>query len=145
MPGFMGKELARMHALTMPLTRRVWGHASTIVVNSEGLHALAQRTVPGRTIDIVPNGVDLDVFIPAGDKQGDDMVRLLFVGRLANQKGLPYLMQALADLDRRSLSKVQLELVGSGPEEARLKSMVSELGLSEVVRFSGWVRVKKRS
>src|SRR4051794_30219095 len=33
-PGFMGKELARMHALTMPLTKQVWGHASAIVANS---------------------------------------------------------------------------------------------------------------
>lgn len=139
-PGFMGKELARMHGLAMPVTKRVWSAASAIVVNSEGLHQLAQRTVPDRTVEVVPNGIDLDLFCPvrrAGTPGGK--VRLLFVGRLANQKGLPYLLQALAGLEKAIIDRIEVELVGSGPEEARLRSMSAGLDLSSVVRFAGWV------
>ena len=63
-PGFMGKELEKLHSFTMPLTRQVWGRAGAIVANSEGLCELAQRTVPDRKIEIVPNGVDLEAFRP---------------------------------------------------------------------------------
>src|SRR4051794_32028235 len=51
-PGFMGKELERLHSFTMPLTRQVWGRAGAIVANSEGLRELAQHTVPDRKIEI---------------------------------------------------------------------------------------------
>ena len=65
-------------------------------------------------------------------------MRLLFVGRLANQKGLDYLVQALAQLREQDRSLVELELVGSGPEEL-LRSMASQLGVAENIIFSGWV------
>lgn len=140
-PGFMGKELEKLHRVTMPLTRQVWGRASVVVANSKGLRDLAQRTVPGRKIEIVPNGIDLASFRPHEESAGrnDGRVRLLFVGRLANQKGLGYLLQAIAQLSEEDRRVVELELVGSGPEDETLRSMARELGIRENVRFAGWV------
>jgi glycosyltransferase involved in cell wall biosynthesis len=139
-PGFMGKELARVHGLTMPLTKAVWRNASAIVANSQGLHDLASRTMPDRTIEIVPNGVDTEMFQPVGRaEEPDDKVKLLFVGRLADQKGLSYLIRALGQLEPAIRQKIEVELVGAGPEEPMLRSMVAELGLENVVRFAGWV------
>ncbi len=139
-PGFMGEELRRVHNMTMPITRRVWSRASAIIANSQGLHELAQKTLPGKRIEIVPNGIDLDTFYPS-DRTGDDLkkVRLLFVGRLAGQKGLPYLLQALAKLGPEVLNSTELELVGSGPDEGALRAMTGELRLNNVVKFLGWV------
>ena len=139
-PGFLGKELEKLHSFTMPLTRQVWGRAGAIVANSEGLCELAERTVPDRKIEIVPNGVDLEAFRPTEKaRAAEGKVRLLFVGRLANQKGLDYLVQALAQLPEQDRSLVELELVGSGPEEELLRSMASQLGVAENIIFSGWV------
>jgi glycosyltransferase involved in cell wall biosynthesis len=124
----------------MPITRQVWSRAGAIVANSQGLHDLAQKTLPGRRIEIVPNGVDLDTFCPAGKGKDDPKkVRLLFVGRLAGQKGLPYLLQALSRLSPDVQNNTELEIVGSGPDESALKAMTSELKLNGVVKFSGWV------
>jgi glycosyltransferase involved in cell wall biosynthesis len=66
-------------------------------------------------------------------------VKLLFVGRLVKQKGAVYLLRALAKLDPAVLERVELEVIGSGPEEGRLRSLAGELGLGGLVRFSGWV------
>ena len=62
-------------------------------------------------------------------------IRLVYFGRLANNKGLPLLLQALAD--SRIPQDIQLDLWGKGSEEALLKQMTTELGLHGRVRFLG--------
>jgi glycosyltransferase involved in cell wall biosynthesis len=138
-PGFLGKELALLHGATLPMSKLVWSRAGALIVNSKGLHERAVKTLPGRTFEIVPNGVDLEAYRPAQVRADDDKVRLIFVGRFANQKGLPYLLRSLATFAPSELRKLEVELVGGGPEEERLKALTSELNLSEVVRFPGWV------
>jgi glycosyltransferase involved in cell wall biosynthesis len=140
-PGFMADELAGMHQLTMPLTRRIWGRAGALVANSLRLHELATRVVPDRTVELVPNGVDLEWFRPPDTASRPDgaPVRLLFVGRLVRQKGLVYLLQSLAQLDPAVRAGVELELVGSGPDEASLRGQAAELGIAGQVHFAGWV------
>jgi len=58
---------------------------------------------------------------------------LLFVGRLRYYKGLHFLLEALPFLQNAA----HLLLVGTGPEEQRLKKQVEALGLSEKVHFLG--------
>jgi len=58
----------------------------------------------------------------------------IFVGRLAPEKGLGYLIRALESLQPEP---VTLVLVGSGPEEARLRSLAARLGPSQKVIFMG--------
>jgi glycosyltransferase involved in cell wall biosynthesis len=53
--------------------------------------------------------------------------------RLDRQKGLDVLLRALP-----SLPGVQVEIVGDGPERARLTALARQLGVSERVRFAGW-------
>jgi glycosyltransferase involved in cell wall biosynthesis len=140
-PGFMADELARMHQLTMPLTRRIWHRAGALVANSPRLHELATRVVPDRTVELVPNGVDLELFRPpeTASRPEGAPVRLLFVGRLVRQKGLVYLLQSLGRLDPAIRAGVELELVGSGPDEASLRALAAALGIAAQVRFAGWV------
>lgn len=141
-PGRQEGSLAFAHRMMRPLTRRVWSGASKLVVNGEGLHERAKATLPGAVIDLVPNGIDLDLFHP-GDKvatgQADrSTVRLLFVGRLHSQKGLSHLLQALAHLGSTAQQRLQLDLVGSGPAEEELRALAGRLGLTRRVRFHNW-------
>jgi glycosyltransferase involved in cell wall biosynthesis len=64
-------------------------------------------------------------------------LRLLTVGRLIDGKGIHHLIRALAGMfsTRRP---VRLTIVGSGPEEGRLKDLVKSLNLQRV-RFAGFV------
>lgn len=60
---------------------------------------------------------------------------LLFLGRLAEKKGIPVLLDALSRLG----ASVRLVIAGTGPEEAALRAQVVRLGLTERVEFAGFV------
>jgi glycosyltransferase involved in cell wall biosynthesis len=63
-----------------------------------------------------------------------DPRRVVFVGRLHEEKGPDLLVEALALLD----DPPPALLVGSGPLEERLRALVRRRGLAEVVTFCGW-------
>ncbi|MDI3281001.1 MAG: glycosyltransferase, partial [Bacillota bacterium] len=61
--------------------------------------------------------------------------RLLYVGRLAPEKGVHVLLQAFTTLRRER--DVELWLVGDGPQRRELETLAAGLGLSSSVRFYG--------
>ena len=94
----------------------------------------------------VSNGIDLARFHP--DPQADrasicahyalDPVRktILFVGRVDAEKRLDVLLNAFRILDRED---VQLVIAGYGAALADLKILAANLGVSERVRFPGFI------
>lgn len=138
-PGRQGGALALAHRVMSPLTRAVWSRAGALVVNGEGLRERATRVVPGRHIELVPNGVDLGAFSPRQEREIAEGRKLLFVGRLHEQKGLSHLLEAVAMLAPELRQRVSVEFVGSGPDEERLRGLVRGLGLAQQVSFAGWV------
>ncbi len=65
--------------------------------------------------------------------------RFVYVGRLAKEKGVDVLLEALA-VARRSRMDLKLEIVGDGPERSSLSSQVSSLGIADAVSFTGPLR-----
>ncbi len=137
-PGYLGQELALYHRLTAPLTRLVWRQADHVVANSGGLQDLAARAMPDVDIEVIPNGVDLDTFIP-GDGTARTPLTLLFVGRLHMQKGLDTLLRAFAEVPANLRAGCRLILVGDGPERHPLQELANHLDLSHLIEFRGWV------
>lgn len=94
---------------------------------------------PGE-ISILPMGADLDVFRQAATERTTPPagLRLLFVGRLVEKKGLAVLLDALRALESEDVS---LTVVGDGPLRAELEAaaqgmpvqFVGQLGRSELV------------
>lgn len=67
---------------------------------------------------------------------GNDRPTLLFIGRLTAVKKLDMLLRSVGRL--RDLGhNINVAIVGSGPEEARLEQQVAELGLAACVRLLG--------
>ena len=70
-----------------------------------------------RPIGVIPNGVATDVFHPGtrtggGRRPGDPVLRLLYIGRLSDdRKGLRFLLEAYARLRARGIP-VELDAVG---------------------------------
>jgi glycosyltransferase involved in cell wall biosynthesis len=89
---------------------------------------------PGK-VCLIPNGVDTEFFRSGGS---DILKRrgLVFAGRLDRQKGLAYLIEALALLAPRRL-ELTLRLFGGGPEEESLRSQAESLGVGDKVIFEG--------
>lgn len=73
----------------------------------------------------IPNSVDVQALLPSG-APGKAFV---FFGRLAPEKGLLTLVRAAA------LARVKVLIVGSGPEEEKLRNLVHEIGAD--VEFLG--------
>jgi hypothetical protein len=124
-------------ALALPLLL-----AGTVVVNSRA-SAAALDVVPGlrRRVRLVYNGVPgPDAELPL---RGTDPGRLVLVGRLSPRKGTDVAVRALGLL-RDSGRDVTLERAGSvfpGYEwyEAELRALAAELGLTDRVRFLGFL------
>ena len=134
-PGFDARNLKALHDITDPLTSLIWRNAIAVVGNSAGLCRLAQNFMPGLAVPEIPNGVDTSRFFPATRRE-DGTCELLFVGRLAPQKGVHILLHALALIPEGW----RLRIAGDGPERERLSALAATLGLADRVRFLGWTQ-----
>jgi glycosyltransferase involved in cell wall biosynthesis len=63
--------------------------------------------------------------------------RILFVGRLAAEKGAATLIRALAALSRQ-VPTAHLVIAGDGPERPVLERTARDAGVGRRVRFTGW-------
>jgi glycosyltransferase involved in cell wall biosynthesis len=91
----------------------------------------------------IPNGVDLGRF--AKEKavlKADKKVRFLFVGRLEEQKGCRYLIQAARILIEKTQNFVIL-VVGDGSQRGILDNLTEENNLGSYMTFLGGVEDKK--
>lgn len=86
-------------------------------------------------LQIVHCGVDPNLFETV-THQGVGK-RLLYVGRLAAEKGLPVLLEGLTELISLEPDLI-LTVVGDGSDRALLEQQVSDLGLQNHVRFLGY-------
>ena len=84
---------------------------------------------------IIPMGVDL-VTQTSSSKAMQNSI--LFVGRVAEKKGLHYLLPAFKEL-LNDISDATLTIAGDGPWLARIKNQANELGLTkQQVNFPGY-------
>jgi glycosyltransferase involved in cell wall biosynthesis len=132
-PGFRPYDFGTYHRLVAPFLRRVWREAGSLVANSAGLRALAVKFEPTARIDLIPNGVDPEAFVPAGREWSPP--RLLSVGRLVYQKGFDLAAHALANLKHLDWEWV---IAGDGSFRPEMEKLVRELGITDRVKFAGW-------
>lgn len=89
-------------------------------------------------IKVIPMGCDLSRFSPSFRQEdyyyqfGLSGPIILFVGRLAEKKGVNYLLHSFKKIGMGSLA-----IVGDGPEKARLMNLCHELELDKRVVFLG--------
>lgn len=119
------------------LRRGVAARLDAIVAVSTPLAAqlAGEGCARGKTA-VIPMGADLtDCFTPLAQpvRSRDE---ILFVGRLAHEKGADILLAALPRiLERRP--QAMLTLIGDGPEKVSLRDTARRLGVEQCVRFLG--------
>jgi len=95
--------------------------------------------VPGERVEVLRNGVDLQLFRP-GDREAErrrlglTRTTLLSVGNLVPLKGHDIAVRALA-----VMPDCDLVIVGGGPERASLERLARESGVGDRLRFAGAV------
>lgn len=105
------------------------------------------RSAYGIASDIVPNVVDVAHFSTdqPPQRRSDNIVRLVFLGRLVPRKGCMLLLQALKGLSERAdIPNLQLTICGRGPLESELKTYVRSHNLADYVTFTGFVTEEEK-
>ena len=121
--GARGPAVGTFHAYsTKPLpnhiasalgARRMFNRLSVRIAVSEAAAWTGRRWFGGR-YEIIPNGVDVEA-VPAGTKPAGEGLRLLFVGRPEERKGLPVLLTAFEALVEHVPSR--LTVIGAERED----------------------------
>jgi len=135
-PGFGPSFLGALHLLPTYFIRQIWKKSRRLIANSEGLARLARKCLPGAAVQVIPNGVDSDLFLPIEKGSQGREVEFLFVGRFVDaQKNLSSVLKVFS-----KIKNTRLTLVGDGPDRKKLTALAQELGLLSRVNFSGWLK-----
>lgn len=119
--------------------------ADAVTTICDGLReAIISRSVDAKRVTVIPNAVDPTRFSqqPPDDPElrqslGLDGCTVLgFAGSFYGYEGLDILVRALPLILERT-KQVKLLLVGGGPENNRLRQLVTDFGLDESVIFTG--------
>lgn len=122
-------------ALSVYMKRLVAQRCTSLIMVSTAIRdELATQLGKPVPCEVLSMGVDTQTrFTPSG--RAATRGNVLFVGRLAEKKGVPVLLKALARLPAQT--GIKLRIIGGGQEEARLRALAAELDLSSRVDFLG--------
>ena len=116
-----------------PLARSAWTHADLILAQNRETAAWLPRATRDRTV--VFHNVAIDdglVATPKAARTGERVA--LFAGRLIPWKGANLAIEAMAHLPGW-----RLEILGDGPDRARLQALAERRGVSDRVDLQGWL------
>ena len=111
--------------------------AQFVVTVSEYNKRYLESLLDGETADIrtLYNGIDLNRFKPRPVSGGRENL-ILSVGRLVEKKGFEVLVRA-CDLLRHQGTAFRCEIIGSGPEEERIKAVIADFHLQDQIQLLG--------
>lgn len=137
-----GNDVERFDHHTQPLQRlqrRTLAESDHIVACAPHLAKTARALVPEAelAVTVIPNGVDIDYFVPApeGHSRDQDQPSLLHISNFAAKKRTCDIVEAFSRADLPATTT--LTMVGDGPERARTEELAQRMGMAKRVRFPG--------
>jgi rhamnosyl/mannosyltransferase len=116
-----------------PATRLVLRRAAAVVVPSRAHLALSDELVGYESkVEVIPFGIDESRWETVPPTPPGAPPRAIFIGRLVAYKGLDILLRAL-----ERVPELRLDIVGSGPEGPRLRTLAQALAITDRVRWYG--------
>lgn len=116
-----------------------------VIAPSKGLYDVLRSYGVTSPIEIIPNGIDLEPFRNPRRRHSraelglpESAKVMIYVGRIAPEKNLAFLLRAFATVSKE-LPAVHLLLVGDGPEVDNLRDQAQKAGVGEKVLFAGCV------
>lgn len=114
-----------------------------VIAPSETIAGILKKREVHHDVRVIPTGVDFKSFQAASPESirkrcdiPSDATLLGFVSRLAKEKNLNFLCEAIADLMNEKKT-IYFAIVGDGKEKDHLESFFNEKNLSNRVRFTG--------
>jgi rhamnosyl/mannosyltransferase len=122
-----------LRSIYRPMTRLVIKRARAVVVPSRAHLALsAELRGFEAKVEVIPFGIDQTRWQNVPPPPPGAPPRAIFIGRLVAYKGVDILLRAL-----EQVPDLRLDIVGSGPEGPRLKTMARALAITDRVRWYG--------
>lgn len=116
-----------------PATRLVLRRAAAVVVPSRAHLALSTELEGHESkVEVIPFGIDESRWDMVPPPPPGAPPRAIFIGRLVPYKGLDILLRAL-----ERVPELRLDIVGSGPEGPRLRTLAQALAVTDRVRWYG--------
>jgi glycosyltransferase involved in cell wall biosynthesis len=121
------------------LVRRIFARCSGLIALSESWQEYYERELelPGERVVVLHNPIRWREV--SGGIEGDGEVRMVFLGRLGERKGVPTLLAASA----RLAGRWSLTLAGDG-DVAGTEALARELGVDGCTTIHGWVGPEER-
>jgi glycosyltransferase involved in cell wall biosynthesis len=133
-------------AVARLLSRRQCNHLDGLVAPSQAMRQILVGYGVRTPMRVIPTGMPDDAF-----QEGDGAAfrarfsiaagqpTLVFVGRVAFEKNIEFLLRVVRELQRTTHPDVVLIIAGEGPAERRLRRLGTELGLDANLRFAGYL------
>lgn len=134
-PGFQ-ERFTKVYKIIAPAIKLIWKKADALIANSQGLKDMALDFYNKKPFDVIPNGVDTEVFYPSVKEESDEF-KILFVSRLIERKGLQFIIPQLKKIQDSTEKSVKLIVVGDGPYRETLERIAEENHVSDMVEFVG--------
>lgn len=112
-------------------------HASALLIGSEATWEQLPPRYRSRAFYLPENAIDPTRFPPGADRMPQSPLRALFVGRLVPYKGADMVLAAAAAAVRAG--RINLTVVGDGPQRAALTKEAERLGIVSGVTWTGWL------
>ena len=135
--GMLPQQLFPRSRMLTALLRRILQASDAVVLLARVEEDAYCGFARFQRLQVIPNAVELTPYRTFEKSFDDDPLRLLYMGRLADDKGVLEAIRALGVLSEREIINVCLEIAGSGPFEKALRGEVRRLGLEARVYFSG--------
>lgn len=140
---FMPKSLMKMTARNF--SRHQGNSLDGMAIPSHPMLEVLREYGVKSTAEVIPTGLEPESFIP-GDGDGfrarygieQDRPMMLFVGRVAFEKNIGFLLEVLQRV-RSEIPEMLFVIAGEGPARAGLEESVEKMGLQGNVKFIGYL------
>ncbi len=139
MVGGMLNPIRFLKSINTYLLRQAMMEANHIVAFSKFSNDLIVKglgSVSADRVKVIPPGIESSWF--EVERNHVDPNRILFWGRVEEEKGLPELFDSLTKMVSKK-PDIKLTLVGEGNRLQEYKTLAADLGLSSNVEFTGWL------
>jgi len=128
-------------AVKRDLVKRTLNSVNKVIAISPALAQQLKNFEPDVDPKIIGELVRTEFFTPSTNghhsQQDNSPLRFFVVGRLAEQKGLSYLLRAVGHLQQTETRPFELLVGGDGPDRAELEQLARELGITDKCKFLG--------
>jgi glycosyltransferase involved in cell wall biosynthesis len=131
------RELSNKLDYLNPLTGAMFRQAMVIYCKTKDTLAImpaecVEKCQLRLEIGLEPQNIKQEIMSPAASSD------FVYAGRLIYMKGMHLALKAFFQL-RRDLPNATFTIIGTGPEEGRLKRLTAALGLHDSVQWLGWL------